>query len=360
MKRKSQRHGRLRDVKYLRASGFFFHFHNTANYIITMTPNLSPPQAPHMDNQGINIDSGPIVPDVAPPESPQYAFTYHEALDATLLLYSRDTSPEKLVEHADHLGHTCGFPAAPSFIESRLMGLDEPLTPTMALAANKLSQAGRQVVCPEDFANIGHRPAGMPLLWNGHCDAWISEMDEEDWVIWKEIQEACGFEPEIELTVVRKRLIDLAPYSRSWVSKVLPQRKGLARRIDDRYEKWHRMHIEIEGREINKDALTSSPSGVAGDKSSLIRPLIHPATWRAIERLPYCRAISRAYIGELLTSPTRDKDVELEQQRLQQLSEAGEMDGLEHFTALRYLMVAKTAGSASGFGEVLCPASSNP
>ena len=317
-----------------------------------MTPNPSPPPAPHVDGQGVDKETG-TVSDVALASSPLYAFAYHEASDATLLLHSRDTSPDELKAHADHLGHTGGFPAAPSFIESRLTGLEEPFTPAVALALKRLPLVGGFVICPPDFARIGQRAPGLPLLWNGHCDAWISEMDEEDWVIREEIQNACDFEPEIRLEVVQKRLIDLAPYSLAWVKKVLPYKQGLVGRINGRCEKWRDMHFELEGREIRKDDAAASPPGSADVKPSPINGFIHPATRRAIEHLPECSAISRARVEEMVTSPTREEDVRSEQRRLKQLSDAGEIDRLEHFSALSYLMVAKTAQSASGLGEIL-------
>lgn len=317
-----------------------------------------------MDDQGVNLPTHTIVPEVGLSDTPPYVCTYHEALDATLLLYSRDTAPDKLIEHADHLGHTGGFPAAPSFIESRLMGLEEPITPTVALAAKRLALVRRHVICPQDFAKIGHRPADMPLLWNGHCDVWISEMDEEDWVIRNEIQQACEFKPEIKLEVIQKRLIDLAPHSRSWASNVLPYRKSLVKRINDRYEKWQNQQVEVEGRGIIKNDPASildsdgffklGPlSGVAEDKASFIRRHLHPATQRAIERLPDCSAISRARVEELIFSPTRDEDVLADQQRLVQLAKDGEVEGLDCFLALQYLIVAVTAGSARGIREII-------
>ena len=306
-----------------------------------------------MDDQGVDKETDPPMADVALASSPLYAFTYHEAFDATLLLHSRATSPDTLKAHADHLGHTGGFPATPSFIESRLTGLEEPFTPAVALALKRLPLVGGSVICPPEFAQIGHRAPGMPQLWNGHCDAWISEMDEEDRAIREEIQNACDFGPEVRLEVIQKRLIDLAPYSLAWVKKVLPHRQGLMRRINGRYEKWHNMHFELEGREVSKDDHSASPPGCADVRPSLIDRFIHTATRRAIEHLPECGAISRARVEEMVTSPTRDEDVRSEQRRLKQLSDAGKIDRLEHFSALSYLMVAKTAQSASGWGEIL-------
>ncbi|KAI4123412.1 MAG: hypothetical protein LQ347_006167 [Umbilicaria vellea] len=284
--------------------------------------------------------------------------TYHEALDASLLLYSRDTSPDKLIEHADHLGHTGGFPAAPSFIESRLMGLEEPLTPAVALAVERLPRIGGQVICPLEFIQIGRRSPDIPLLWNGHCDAWISEMDDDDWVIRNEIQRACEFEPEIRLEAVQKRLIDLAPSSRSWVSKVLPHRLSLVQRINDRYEKWHNQQTNVEGdRTFQVITWTVDSDGfhkpcalpdVAEEGLPLLRRDLHPATRRAIDRLPECSAISRARVEELIFSETRGEDIMEEQQRLLQRANDGEIERIECFLAFQYLVVAATAGSAPG------------
>lgn len=338
---------------------------NKAHKAITMTPNLSPWRAPHVDDQNVSIDTDPVVPSITFSKNPPYQMTYHEALDATLLLYSRDTSPDKLIEHADHLGHTGGFPAAPSFIESRLMGLEEPLTPAVALALERLPHIGGHVICPPEFIQIGHRSPDMPLLWNGHCDAWISEMDEDDWVIRNEIQQACEFEPEISLEVVQKRLIDLAPFSHSWVSKVLPHRKSLVARINERCEKWHKLQIKVVGRGTfgnNTTTLDSDgfhkPSLLVrseGDKPSLVGRYLHPATKRAIDRLPECSAISRARVEELIFSETRREDILEEQQRLAQRAEDGEIERIECFLAFQYLIVAATAGSARGYNEIVDP-----
>lgn len=334
-----------------------------AHKIIAMTPNLSPLRAPHVDHQAVNIDADPDVPHVALSDSPPYAMTYHDALDATLLLYGRDTSPDKLIEHADHLGHTGGFPAAPSFIESRLMGLEEPLTPAVTLAMERLPRIGGQVICPPEFIQIGRRSPDIPLLWNGHCDAWISEMDEEDWVIRHEIQQACEFEPEIKLEVVQKRLIDLAPSSRSWVSKVLPHRSSLVQRINDRYEKWHNQQINVEGNKTTQGVTSTVDSDgfrkpgtlpdVAEDGPLLFRRHLHPATRRAIDRLPECSAISRARVEELIFSETRGEDILEEQQRLVQRADNREIERIECFLAFQYLVVAATAGCARGHPEII-------
>lgn len=166
-------------------------------------------------------------------ESPlQTNVTYEVQLDTTIQCYSTQgkSTPQQI---ADMFSKHGNFPLTVSYIKARLKAIQsgglEVDGDTKGLYPGDVEKAFGGASLPASGTQ-----SRKPVGWNMHVDMYVSEIDVNDAGVREKVQDACGFEPPVDIDWLRERLRVIAPKSLKWVKENAPPNKSLTKRIEQR------------------------------------------------------------------------------------------------------------------------------